>query len=61
MGGSPVTLMMYVKDVDAAFSAGLGLAFCKLAVEAHGGTIGVSDAQPTGSVFAFELPVGPSQ
>jgi signal transduction histidine kinase len=37
-------------------SAGLGLAFCKLAVEAHGGTIGVTDAQPTGSVFAFDLP-----
>lgn len=37
-------------------SAGLGLAFCKLAVEAHGGTIGVDPAEPQGSVFWFELP-----
>ncbi|MBW7932807.1 MAG: PAS domain-containing protein [Gemmatimonadaceae bacterium] len=38
-------------------SVGLGLAFCKLAVEAHGGTIRVSDAPTRGSVFTFELPV----
>ena len=37
-------------------SAGLGLAFCKLAVAAHGGTIGIDDAEPQGSVFWFELP-----
>ncbi len=37
-------------------SAGLGLAFCKLAVEAHGGTIGVDDREPHGSTFWFELP-----
>ncbi|HXQ29624.1 MAG TPA: response regulator [Gemmatimonadales bacterium] len=37
-------------------SVGLGLAFCSLAVEAHGGTIGVEDATPRGSIFAFELP-----
>src|SRR3954470_12490829 len=37
-------------------SVGLGLAFCKLAVEAHGGTIGVEDGKPRGSVFAFTLP-----
>ena len=38
-------------------SAGLGLAFCKLAVEAHGGKITVRDGDPRGSVFAFDLPV----
>jgi two-component system sensor histidine kinase RpfC len=37
-------------------SAGLGLAFCKLAVEAHGGRIGVEDAVPQGSIFWFDLP-----
>ena len=34
---------------------GLGLAFCKLAVEAHGGVIGVEDAKP-GAVFFVRLP-----
>ncbi len=47
---------------DAGYhSAGLGLAFCKLAVEAHGGTIGVESAEPTGSTFWFELPRGGQQ
>lgn len=42
---------------EAGFhSAGLGLAFCKLVVEAHGGRIGIEDAQPRGSIFWFELP-----
>lgn len=40
-------------------SVGLGLAFCKLAVQAHGGTISVEACSPRGSVFAFELPLGP--
>jgi two-component system, sensor histidine kinase and response regulator len=34
---------------------GLGLAFSRLAVEAHGGTISVSDNQPKGSIFRVEL------
>ncbi|RMG76251.1 MAG: GAF domain-containing protein [Chloroflexi bacterium] len=36
---------------------GLGLSFCKLVVDAHHGKIWVEDNQPTGSIFAFTLPV----
>ena len=35
---------------------GLGLYFCKLAVEAHGGSICVRPNEPFGSVFCLELP-----
>ena len=37
-------------------SSGLGLAFCRLAVEAQGGVIRVEDGKPCGSVFIVEFP-----
>jgi signal transduction histidine kinase len=38
-------------------STGLGLTFCKLAVEAHDGTISVASSQATGTTFTLHLPV----
>ena len=38
-------------------SRGLGLAFCRLAVEAHGGRILVRNRVPRGAAFVVELPV----
>ena len=38
-------------------STGLGLTFCKLAVELHGGKIWVEDRNGGGSVFRFTLPI----
>ncbi len=45
------------KIADNRRSLGLGLYLCKAIVEAHGGTIAVSDNQPHGSVFEFTLPL----
>lgn len=46
-------------DKQAFQGNGLGLAFCKLAVEAHGGTIGVRARPGGGSIFWFEIPASP--
>jgi signal transduction histidine kinase len=37
---------------------GLGLLFCRLAIEAHGGRIWVEENQPQGSSFCIRLPLG---
>lgn len=45
------------KDIgDSRRSMGLGLALCKSIINAHGGTISVSDNKPHGTVFRFTLP-----
>jgi signal transduction histidine kinase len=45
-----------IRTESGYHSTGLGLAFCKLAVEAQGGTIRVESAQPHGSIFIVDLP-----
>lgn len=43
----------------ARTSRGLGLAFCRLAAEAHGGRIWVEDQPPVGTAFCVLLPLAP--
>jgi K+-sensing histidine kinase KdpD len=45
-----------IAAANGRHSVGLGLAFCQLAVTAHGGSIHVEGAEPHGSVFVVELP-----
>jgi len=42
--------------IQSTSQLGLGLAFCKLAIEAHGGNITVQDNEPTGSIFTLSIP-----
>jgi signal transduction histidine kinase len=39
------------------FDTGMGLAFCKLAIEEHGGTIWVESERGKGAAFYFNLPL----
>ena len=43
---------------DSRRGIGLGLALCKSIVEAHGGTITLTDNVPAGCCFSFSLPAG---
>ena len=49
------------QTVDGVSQLGLGLSFCKLVVEAHGGAIDVIPNQPRGSTFTVSLPYGNSE
>jgi len=46
-----------IKYVNAPNGVGLGLAFCRLAVQAHGGEIWVANDAGGGAVFSFTLPI----
>jgi signal transduction histidine kinase len=37
---------------------GFGLAYCRLAIEGHGGKIWIEDAPGSGSRFIFTIPIG---
>jgi signal transduction histidine kinase len=44
-------------DPDISPGHGLGLTFCRMAVEQHGGSIWIEPNQPHGSVFVLRLPL----
>lgn len=46
-----------IKTDPSSKGLGLGLAFCRLAVEAHGGHIWVEEAEGGGARFSFTIPV----
>ncbi len=49
------------QNIPRTRSSGLGLAFCKLVVDAHGGRIWVQSAgEGKGSAFHFSLPIEPA-
>lgn len=46
-----------IGKADCRRGLGLGLSLCKSIIEAHGGTISMSDRRPHGAVFSFTLPL----
>ncbi len=46
-----------IREGGEVHSAGLGLTFCKMAIEAHNGNIHVQNEKEKGCTFTFELPM----
>ncbi|NEO86210.1 MAG: response regulator [Spirulina sp. SIO3F2] len=44
------------RAIEGICQLGLGLAFCKMVTEAHGGSLSVSDNLPQGAIFTLALP-----
>jgi len=44
-------------DKSISYSTGIGLTFCRMAIEAHGGQIGALSGKEKGVVFWFTLPI----
>ena len=42
----------------SSFNYGLGLTFCRLAAQAHGGRIWIEDNKPSGAIFRVAIPSG---
>ena len=65
-GGIPAGFQPYIFDkfsqgkvrhLGYAGSTGIGLTFCKMAIESHGGKIGVQSVDGKGAAFWFSLPL----
>jgi two-component system, OmpR family, sensor histidine kinase KdpD len=46
---------------DGARSMGLGLAYCRIAIAGHGGSIWVESEPNCGAKFSFTIPVTPAE
>lgn len=49
--------LFHVDEPKGNAGKGLGLAFCKLVADLHGGSLRVEDGEPVGSRFVLELPL----
>lgn len=54
----PQLFQMFQGDAKRLDSSGVGLAFVKMTVEAHGGSVGIESKRGKGTVVGLVLPVG---